>query len=346
MKEWIQENKFIAGLIGGIIALALLLGGLIYSTLSSYTESKEAVAKLDGDIKKIKEKHGNPSQLALDSLRLELTERDARAKAVFARASKVGYHKLDLLKSNTDFAALLKAYVGRSRAKLEKADVEFVKDHMFGFNDYEERMIVTDRKAIGLALYQMEAFDNLLDTVAAIKPSSFNGIYRPMTSEEGQSSTSTKKKGSKKSKSQSKSKGDAKPKAEVFRRLPFEMSLSLTEAQLVNLLDKITNSSDHAFVIKNLRITNSKLTPIPFPTIMRPAEEASAADAPVGEFDFAPTEDDVVDDEEGTDEVQPTVSKGEKILEQVHGLEKLNVALVLELHLYENPKKLALKPLK
>ena len=330
MKQWIEENKYVATLLGITLAVvAILVGLILYITLDKGKVEK-SIASKSKSIKNIKSKYGELNENSVAEYSEAIN--DGVESAIKLHTSLVPQkNDLNETLSNTDFRARLTKYIASSKKTLKKGNVSFPGGSMFGFEKYRETLIKGNPKAIGLCLYQMEAFQYLIQKLSEQESAKLVRLNRAVLVEEEQKETKDPK------------------KFPAARRMSFNLVLELSERQLNTLLKDLTNTKEYLFIPLAITALNESPTPVAVPAFMLGENEEDTQSEESSEFSM-------FEDEEITEEETETVSNSrnitvpkeaeESIIKQVLGNEKIQVALALELVKITDIEKLNIKKAK
>lgn len=336
MKQWIEENKYVATLIGITAVLVILASTLIYLALSKKWALEVSVASKSQKIKGIKTKYGMLTPEVVEAFSGEINEGVSAAVELHSNLLPEE-NKLDESLSATDFDKRLKKFVRAYQDELKKANITFPADTMFGFEKYKESLIKENPKAIGLCLYQMNAFMWVFDEIKKLGPSKLKGITRTPLIEESQEKTPAPK------------------EYAAVRRMRFDFVMELSEVQLSQLMATFANASKYRFVIKALRVDNLNAKPRLIDPLMSGEVVAGSEDLENGTetgFFFPEEEENTM--ESGEEAVENIIERvvtvapepDELILKQVLGSENVKVAFAMELIRLADIENLKIKEVK
>lgn len=325
MKEWIQENKFLAILIGVVSFITMILGALIYMEISEQGELKALITQKSGKLKVFRNELGNPSEESKEQLVLAVREGREASEELHLKLASSGVHKLDTTRSSTDFATLLEKYVNTNKKNLSGANVKFPSNSWFGFNRYKESLIKPNNVAIGLCLYQQQAYSWFFDELASLGPCELKSFYRESLAEEEENETKKAE------------------KFEAVRRMRFDAVVELTEAQLSTLLKNLTSGNDHFMVVRGLSLVNKSAAPIAVTSMMRGKSQEDSSDSG-SKFNFENMGDSETDgggaNQVGGRDLNKKVKPSNVFMEQILGNEKIIVSLAMDLVLVTELDKL------
>lgn len=309
---WIKDNKFLTALFGGTVVAVVLL-----YMLGSKGSTRYDLAKQDFDT-------AAAEASGFESLPLypRAENRDGKNKALdeyrqalsALQAAYEPYRPKDTVNvSPQDFTNRLKADNDLVRKAFEDAGAMVPEPFFCGFESYKTTL--ARGNATGILGYQLGAIKELLLALAEARPSALNNLHRPPLAEEQGGAYQAQA-------------------AEVARALPLELTFSGPEKTLRQFLSAITKpGGKHYFVIRSLRVTNSKKEPpraadAKFETAAAsPAAAAPATDLFSGFV--MPGEE--AKPAESTAPAPPPAATGARILSQVLGNEEVQVFLRLDL---------------
>ncbi len=324
LKEWAGENKFLAVLIGVSSCVILVFGYLIYAQMGEQEELRKSITKNNADIKAFKNELGDPSKESEERLEIAVQEGLSAADELHLKLASSGSHKLNEERSSTDFATLLQKYVGENKKILSGANVKFPESSWFGFERYKETLIKPNSTAIGLCLYQQDAYNWFLKEVTSLGPCELKSFYRKSLPEEEENETEEAK------------------DVEAVRKMRFDVELELTENQLAELLAKLAQSNNHLVIVKAMSLKNVVVAPIAITPMMNGTETG-------GNDNFAAAFNDEEEDNSEKEEMakkrdlSKRVAPGDVFLEQILGEEKVIVSLAMDLVLVTDMEKLKMK---
>lgn len=311
-----QQDRFPI-ILGGVTAV--VAAGLIYwgvSATSKYGKAKEQydttaaeVTSMEGGKLYPNEEHQRAKTKALAEYR---TEVEGLQKGFDA------YRPGDLpLVEPSEFTTNLKNAKEAAVKALTDAGTTLPPEFYLGFESYTNAPV--RKEATGILGYELEAISELFKELADAKPVKLLNVFRPSVEEEGNKTFDSKDKN--------------------FRALPVEISFNGTEASFRHFLSALDDSKKFYYVIRSIRVSNE-------------AQKApTAADANFGKADAAPESggaaagggdfsgggfvlpgDEPAAPAAGTP-ATPAAAPGadEKILQQLLGLEKINVFLRIDI---------------
>jgi hypothetical protein len=316
--SWIKENKFIAGLSGVTLLLAVILffiGSLgskrydaaqekfdaAYSEAASF-EKQPLYPKLENQTSKIKAL--KEYSLAFDGLQTSFEV--FRPKEI--KNIKSEEFTNSLKQANID---IRKAFAD---SKTAVPDAFFV-----GFEKYNTSLAAAS--STGILQYQLDAMKGIMLAMAESKVTELKNLHRPPVLEEaGQVYAATD--------------------TTVARSFPMELTFAGTEKSVRDFISKITQIDRQYLVIRTLRIGNSKKAP-PLASDVKfekatEVKDASQAPGSASDF-FLPGETPAVPEETKTATSGPD---GKRILAQVLGEELVQVFIRMDLLEFLPAKKL------
>ncbi|BDS05928.1 hypothetical protein NT6N_09680 [Oceaniferula spumae] len=336
--SWIQENKFVAGLIG---VTAVVGGGILFfgsSQGGAYDEKMEKYEQLKGQYASLEKSKPYPNT----------ANRRAREEGVAkyrntiedVRETLDSYRPEELTKLSPEQFNDERVKVTNSlRKAFEEAETTLPENCDFGFERYSS---ATAKSAATPELkYQLDATEWLLGQLAALKPAAILNINRTTLPVEtgAVAPPPTTRKGRPNRNNKAAQDDGEKP----YQLMPMELSFTADESAVRDFLKEMVNSKEYYYAIRAVRVRNEKQT--------APTEKDANFPAPVGAGPgaapdpfggFPGLEDDTTSEGEGEGAATPDdggavvpapaaeVKPGERILKQVLGSEKLHVHIVFD----------------
>ena len=345
--DWIQENKFVSGLLAATILFA---GGIFYHGYSEGDDFKANMAQY-GDLRS---RYGiliaakpYPNQQNLQAREQVIQEYEAVIEEV--RDAFYEY-KPDKLPKPTpgEFSDARIKMQAELRKAFNKTETSLPEGFGFGFEKYAK--IQAAPYATSKLNYQLGAIQWLLEKLAENEPKAIINIRRELLDvEKGPPpAPSTKKNARRRNQA-------ANPEDEIiFEVMPVELAFTASEASMRNFLKEMANSKGYLYALRSLRIRNEKQN-APSP------KDAAFQDKKPNNDDagfFAPEENDVfggfslpdIDSEEGVNiadiersdaQIGPRIepmSNDEHIIKQVMGDEKINIHINFDILLIKGEK--------
>ena len=336
--SWIQENKFVAGLIG---VTAIIGGGIVYFGLSqggAYAEKLESYEELKGQYASLEKTVPYPSQENLDSRERGIAQYGKSIEEVSAKLNAYGPESMKKLSPEQFNDARVKVSNDLRKA-FAAGETELPAGTEFGFEKYASasaKSATTPKLA-----YQLGATEWLLTKLAAVKPSALNNINRlPLDVETGNAEEDVENQKPRRGRGKEVTM-DVKP----YETMPMELSFTANEASVRDFLKEMVSSEDYFYAIRALRIRNEQQSApsekdANFPQVTSAAPltggaSASAADPFAG---FNPgssaSAGDAAVEAADTPEPEP-IKVSERILKQVLGNEELEVHVVFDVLLFK-----------
>lgn len=329
--EWIQNNRFLAGLIGVTV---LCLGALIYwgnAGASRYEDSLMNFGNAIADVQRIEQTKPYPIEANRAAKKKAIEDFRADLEALQQRYDEFRPGALKNISPERFIDRLVevnKATVGAAGKKALALPDEFFS----GFKEYTGKQPL--QQATGVLGYQLEAVNEVLMVLADSGATSLVNLHRPALEEE-------------------KGKRFEPSEQAVARALPLEFTFRGPEKSLRKFVTTLSASDKNYWIIRSLRVGNEKTEP-PRVSDAKFEERRKAPDAgpaqPFGfEFDFQ--DDPEAADPEGEEPPAPEdepvappaaadVGEGERILSLVLGNEELIVHLRVDLMMFLEPKPL------
>jgi len=347
--DWIQENKFVSGLLAATILFA---GGIFYHGYSEGDDFKANMTQY-GELRTryntLVSAKPYPNQQNLAAREQVIQEYEA----VIGELGNAFYeYKADKSPKLTpgEFEDVRIKMQSELRKAFNKIETSLPDGCGFGFEKYAK--IQAAPYATSKLNYQLEAIQWLLEKLAENEPKAIINIRRELLDvEKGPPPALSAKKNAQRGNQA------GKPKDEkIFELMPVELAFTASEASMRNFLKEMANSKEYLYAIRSLRIRNEKQN-APSPKDAAFQAKKTANDS--AEF-FVPEENDVfggfalpdVDSEEGDNpdaadteqndrQITPKpdpMSNDEHILKQVMGDEKINIHINFDILLIKGEK--------
>ena len=347
--DWIQENKFVSGLLAATILFA---GGIFYHGYSEGDDFKDNMAQY-GELRSrydtLISAKPYPNQENLKA-REEIIE---EYEAVIEEVRNAFYeYKADKLPKPTpgEFSDMRIKMQGDLRKAFNQTETSLPDNCGFGFEKYAK--IQPAPYATSKLSYQLGAIQWLLEKLAENEPKAIINIRRELLDVElgPPPAPSTQKNAQRGNLA-------ANPEDEkIFEVMPVELAFTASEASMRNFLKEMANSKEYLYAIRSLRIRNEKQN-APSP------KDAAFQDKKPNNKEagfFAPEENDIfggfplpdadseegdntdaIDIERGDKQIAPVaapMSNDEHILKQVMGDEKINIHINFDILLIKGEK--------
>lgn len=348
--SWIQENKFVAGLVG----VTVVVGGaiLFYGSSQGSAYDQKMLEYED-----LKSKHTSLEKAKPYPDAGNLKKRQDGIKQYTdvidgVRNALIRYQpgKLDSLTPEQFSDAQVKMEK-ELRAVFEAAGTTLPNDCNFGFEKYAN--VQAKAGATAQLNYQLGAMQWLLGKLAEVKPQELANIKRAeLPVEVDRVAPAPPRRGGRAGgKGRAQTSKQAVVSGKPYQLMPVELAFTTSEASLRDFLKALVNSEKYFFSIRAVRLRNERQTP---PTI----KDANFPDGgggggggaakPVGADPFGGIvfpEDDAPEGDEGGDGEAPEpapapapVADGGRILKQVLGSEKLHVYISFDILLIKGRK--------
>jgi len=322
--SWIQENKFVAGLIG---VTAVIGGGIVYFGISqggAYNGKVEEYEELKAKYAKLEKATPYPNKENLEKRESGIAQYEKSIHEVSDKLGVYGPDTMDKLSPEEFTAARVKAS-NNLRQAFEGAGTKLPSVTDFGFEAYSNDQAKS--AATPKLTYQLGATEWLLTKLANVKPSAVTNINRiPLAVESGEQAEEPVSRGRSRTKSKT---VDSKP----YETMPMELSFTADESAVRDFLKEMVSSDKYFYAIRALRVRNEKQLP-PSANDANFAKPAAVSEGGSDQFSFEglvePSEDTASDQE--NKEEPPVVS--ERILKQVLGSEELHVHIVFDILLF------------
>ncbi len=316
--SWIKENPFLASVAAVTVVATAGLGYFISSQSSRYNAAYENFSVSSSSISKYNKMKLFPSSSNQTKKKKAIEAYEAGIQEVESTVKTFMPETLTDVPSD-QFTGLLSQSSNDVREKLESAGVEVPERFLLGFKNYASD--TPDQSATGELTAQLKSMKWLVEQLGEAKITKLVNLRREKI--DAEKSKSKEKQTSRRSR-----RGKPVQEEESFVT-PQEVQLTFTgsEESLRAFLTSISESKEHMFGIRRIRMQNEKLTA---PT----QKDANFPEEIESEDDFGDDDGGFVIEEEGeeaVDEVEPAAESGKRILAQVIGSEEVHVFLQLEL---------------
>lgn len=255
MGDWIKENKFEAGLML-VVVIVTIVAVVVGGSLGSKYEM--AQSNFEIETQSIKKKHGlKPSPTpagvkgyteAVESYRKDIKDLQTKLLTNFDSGEIVEI-------GSSAFSSKLTAARTKLAASLEEAQIEYPSDKWhLGFGQYLNSP--PKDRATGHLAFQLDAITWLHEALVAAKPSALLNLYRPELEVE-KSAAPEEEESTGRSKRRNRGKKAAEP-VDPFTRMPVEITLRGSEPAIREFLKSVSGNDKHYFVIRSLRLQNTK----------------------------------------------------------------------------------------
>ena len=320
--SWIQENKFVAGVLGATVVVSGVLFYLGYSARSEAEEIRGNANNAVAETNRLKLKQPFPTS---DNKQLVITKvKNFTREAIAFQDSLIAFRPAEMPKlSPNAFGAKVSEHRGSLAKYYSDKGValrEGGKEVTFGLEAYAGgQMAKTD--ATRVLNYERKALEWMFKKLADAGPDSLDNVYRTAINEEANAAAVPKGKGKKSSRNSNKKRGSGKITS-VYRSLPIEVTFTGTEKALKEFIKELSNAEEYFFITRSVRIRNLK---------------NESPDVSEGAFKEAP----VAIDGFGGADFTAVEATGQPILKQVTGTEKIKVHLKLDLALFKETSEVA-----
>ena len=316
--SWIKENKFVAGLTGVTLVLAIALFFIGSLGSSRYNAAQEKFDAAYTDASSFEKQPLYPKLENQTSKVKALKDYGVSFEGLQTNFEAFRPKEMTNVKSEEFTNSLKQANIDIRQAFTESKTA--VPEAFFvGFEKYNTSLAAAS--STGILQYQLDAIKGIMLAMAKSKLTELKNFHRPPIAEElGQVYTPTD--------------------ATVARPFPMELTFTGTEQAVRDFVSQITKVDSQYLVIRSLRIGSSKKAP-PLATDVTFEKTAAAKDAsqPTGSASdfFLPGETPAAAEE------TPTATKatdGKRILAQVLGEELVQVFIRMDLLEFLPAKKL------
>ena len=331
--NWIKENKFLAGLVGGTLLAVILLYLLGSRGGTKYDEAKETFDTAASEAAQSERIDLYPNQENLNAKKKAVDEYREDLKALQQDFDKFRPEKIENT-SPQQFTDLLVKADGETRAAFEQAGTTVPDAYFCGFERYKTELARSN--ATGILTYELGYVRQLMQELAKAGIDELKNVHRPALAEENGAQFQP-------------------GPNDVARAMPLEVTFSGTEESVRKFFTALANPENGFAVVRSLRVSNSKRGVPPkagdakfdSPTKAAPAA-GTAADLFSGGFvlpgeeeEAAPAEGDAAAEGDATaadapeetpaPSPEPESSDSSRILQQVLGSEDVQVFVRIDL---------------
>ena len=332
--NWVKENKIEAGLLALAIAAGIGAYFLAGSKSEQYDDAKESFDMAAGQLRNLESRKPYPSAGKLEDRKKEVVE--YRGKVEGLQKALLTYRPEEFKKIRPAEFTTKMNEVGQSlHALYDSRNIVYPAKWQMGFEVYTASP--PKDEATDYLNYQLEGLQWLFAELAAAGPAELLNVYlAPLPVEQGKPMMP---------------KGASKP----YHELPVEITFRGRERALRGILSSLASSKNHFFVVRSLRVQNSKMDKAPRSSDVKfeDAPVGLPADDPFKDLEGFVFPDDAVEPAdpaqpgEGVVEPEPVepepapappaeAAAGERVLGQVLGAEELHVFLQLDLILFRD----------
>lgn len=325
--SWLEQNKFLAGLIGVTAVGALGLGYVIVSNGSELDDLKVTLADKIGELQRVEGAKAFPNLENKTAIEANTKE---YGETLNELQDKLVAYAPDTNSSVTvaEFQGLQNAYVDKLRVMFE--GVKTPENCRFGFDEYASKMV--PQRATRTLSYQLEALEAMFSELADISPKEVINVYRPLSAlEVGEEA------GSQGGAARSRRAGKSKA---AYSSLSVELGLKMEEPKLMEFLERLANHKEYYFVVRLLRIKNERETS-PNASELSFSKKGGSATVGGGGGGFF-FDSDV--EESSSDSEEPAVSTT-RVLQQILGNEALDAHLKIDVIMFHSKEESVLPTL-
>lgn len=333
--SWINQNKFIAGLVAVTVVLCAVTIYLGKNASGRYDQALTDYRAANADVSRFERLPLYPNQDNLVGKTKAIADYEtsiANLREAYAKFQS----ELPARISPQEFGNRLVTANEQITARLNEAGVELPADFYSGFEGYTTSLAQSG--ATPVLNFQLDVVDHVMADLAAARPAALLNFHRIRQPEENGTTYQA-------------------PPGEIARPHTFELTFRATEPGVRKFLSTLADTSGRFTVIRVLRITSEKTDPPKTST----AQFGSAAPAPAatpftgGQFggfdelfgDDAADDDDAEEVADAADEGDDAAaadppapapsSEGNRMLAQVAGSEMLNVFVRFEAMQFQTP---------
>jgi hypothetical protein len=275
--SFVQENKFLSGLIAVTVLGAGALGYLTWDAMAKYDAASDELQKTTEEKKRLESLPVYPNQKNLEKLNQDREEHVNRIQDLQKKLSTMAIAEESI--SPQGFQDRLRAAVTAYTKKAAEAGMKIpdtgANKFYMGFDVYQTK--TPDDIVAPKLLRQLKAIEFVMNLLPEHRVEQLDGITRnPLPEEAGRRATATPP-----------PKGGAPKKGEpatpLVNRNSFEFSFHCEPGPLQNILNSIATAKNQFYIIRNIRVENTRQTPPTREEILQklnPAGEAGTPTAP------------------------------------------------------------------
>jgi len=252
--SWIQENKFVAGLIG----VTAVLGGAIFyfgnSQGGAYDEKMEEYEGLKSQYLSLEKATPYPNEENLKAREQGVSQYHRTINAV--RTGLAAYRPDALAPMSAEgFNDARVKMMNNLSAVFKEAGVDLPEETSFGFEKYASSSAKS--AATPKLNYQLGATEWLLTKLAEVKPDSIANIHRvPLAVEDGKPVAEAEPARGRKGRAARRAAAKAKPvEAKPYDLMPMALTFTADESSVRAFLKEMVNSKEYYYAVRAVRIT-------------------------------------------------------------------------------------------
>lgn len=248
--SFVQENKFLSGLIAVTVLGAGALGYLTWDAMAKYDAASDELQKTTDEKKRLETLPVYPNAKNLEKLNQDKVEHFTRIQDLQKKLSTMAIPDESI--SPQGFQDRLRDSVTKYTKKAAEASMALPtgKPFYMGFDVYQTK--TPDEKAAPKLLRELKAVEQVLNLLPDNRVEALLAIDRkPLPEEGGRPATPPPAKGAKK----------GEPAAPLVNRNSFEVAFRCEPGALQIILNAIATAKNQFYVVRNLRVENTRQTP-------------------------------------------------------------------------------------
>ena len=237
--NWIKQNPFLSGLLGGTLVLCGLLSIIAMKGESKYQDNK---TRFENAFREVTKSEKLPLYPIAQNRQAKIKALDDYSDSIDKLREFHSKFQIDSKAniSTQEFTGYLKAANEEVVNAFKAADSKLPDDFFMGFNAYSSQLAKSGSTA--LLDYQLKAVKHLLLGMAEARPTQLTRIYRKKIVEEED--------------------GIYEPaQDDVARKFSYEIVFKGSEASVRDFINKFGDNESYYYVIRSMRIDNEKDTP-------------------------------------------------------------------------------------
>lgn len=327
--SWVQENKFVAGLIG---VTAVIGGGILYMGFSqgaAFDKKKAEYEDLKENYISLGKASPYPNKQNQKARKEGVEKYGVTIMDVGSALSAFQPDSMSTI-SPKEFSDARVDMVNRLNTAFADANIALPELTEFGFEKYSKKL--PKPEATPKLTYQLGATEWLFTKLAEARPSALINVNRPALLVESDKTIEPESTSKKKKKKKKKSKSKV-PTEKPYELMPMEIAFTGNENSVRAFLQEMVNSKEYFYAIRALRVSNERQSG---PTVEDANFPAPVVDATADGFGGFAGFDDAEESAEVEGDTQEVTAAGEIILKQVLGREKLHVQLAFDIVLFKS----------
>lgn len=247
--NWIQENKFVSGLIAVTVIGAAVIIFLLMGARAQFAETSEQYEQQTAELQRLQALKPYPEE---ENLKLLTEQREEHAAKVQQLRNQLA--TLELARepvSPEQFQDRLRSQVSEIVALAKENGVALPEGFYLGFADYQGTP--PRGEATEMLAWELKSIVSVVRTIIQSKVASIDSIQRaPLPSESGAAPRPAEGRG----RQGGGRGGEAAPK--LVQRYPFTIAFTAEQSRFRSILNQITNTKEQFLIPRTLKIENEQ----------------------------------------------------------------------------------------